>query len=1583
MKNKIIVTLTLMITMLFGILIGNSQATYLGSMDQVKSLGAGAVGNNVSASVGIMQGRRDLYCINYNTKLHGTIPYLITRYIEINGNTAKNDYGATLTSIENGKLAYILRRGEGYGAVHNYTSTQRALYGEINNWYYSVGQYIGVPGSVANSNNDAYRSEALIGEAGNYAAGIGTAYVSDNVTDKTDTSKVKVKSFTDNDTAYLKVGPFKWEYSGEITNVTVYGDNDSKISNVKYARYEGEKEISSSKASEVLVSGKKFYLILKADNGFTKIGKIVAKHKNTKVSTVYTARVWVLNYSNYQTLLLADTGEDNPNPEPVETPFNYNIPLTKNIELTKVDSVKNTKLQGVKFILQEKASGKYIQETSENKYKLVTKKSNATEFTTNKNGKITIKKLPIATYLAYETENPNKGYIIKENAVTISASQTEKAITNKYRLGSIVIEKVDKDNTDIKLKDVEFTLQATSGQYKGKYVGRDDDKNATYSNEPVILKTSQKGKITIKNIWEGNYTLTEVKNPNYGYSISSKNPITVTVKPYEITTKQVKNKYNLGEINIEKQDKDHPEIKLGNVEFTLTVKSATTADGENLAGKYVYIDSNGNAKYSDTERRVKTDANGKLNIKQLWKGKYTLTEVYNPNAGYVIDDNSKNIAIKVEARKTTEQIVYNKQNYIKLSGYIWLDEIADDKASTRNNYFKTNGTSEGYVDGKDKDNCNGINVRLKRKEDGSIVQQTISGEYEIYDEINGGEYVFENVDIDGLEHYYVEFEYDGIIYQSVETHLDHNNGSKANDKTSREVLDINFKTVNGTGENKINVNDTYSIEYNETKDYQSTIKYVEKENSSIKELSYTSENKGKVNATTMDAQCNLADYYTPGQTEIKYINLGLYERPTTNIALAKDLENVNVGVNGYWHIYEYNSKGKELDNYDANAGDSSNNPWNVGVKFTNNTGGYKRAIYKADTEYTSEDNSKELQVYLTYKIRLKNQGSDYKMQVNSIVDYFDSTYEFIKAGTEIDEKNNVVGELDYKTVESENANYKKIIIATDKTKANETLTINPNTTESIYVQFKLDRTAVLDIMNNKNKLYNHAEINSYTAYDKDSTELKTISAIDRASVPGNAKLENYDTYENDTDTAPPVQLELSNARTITGSVFEDISELKENRREGNGIFDEGTEKAISGIKVTLHEINGAVADKETVTDENGYYTFTDFIPGQYTITYTWGDKTYTVQDYKGTIYDSSRNQNNMNWYKEDIETRKTDAIDNYNTRIEIDKQIAEMTDRTQITQAYEENYSGEIINKMDSTTPTMEFSVEYDTTVTDGTGNKVEFIVKNIDFGIVERAKQQLDMSKRIKTFKITLANGQVLIDATVDEDGNVTGTKNSLTYMGPEVGFNGYIKAEIDEELLEGATMEATYEIKAKNNSETDYATQSYYTYGIIGTENDLITLTPSTVVDFLDKNLGFDTSKNTSWEQVDVDNEAVKKSSKADNKDYLNKRKILITEELNKELKPTESKSIELNVSKLLTTSEELTFNNDAETVKVDRKKNGNHSGRLIGILPFASAEEIRITESTGDDRNYVVPAIIAITSLIALGAGTFTIKKFVIKK
>ena len=214
-----------------------------------------------------------------------------------------------------------------------------------------------------------------------------------------------------------------------------------------------------------------------------------------------------------------------------------------------------------------------------------------------------------------------------------------------------------------------------------------------------------------------------------------------------------------------------------------------------------------------------------------------------------------------------------------------------------------------------------------------------------------------------------------------------NNGSKAIDTATRNVLDIKFTSVDGNGTQSLNINGV-TVNYNNTANYSS----------SIKDCSGCN-----VYARTNEAGFNIYNSFTPGAEEIRYVNLGLFKKAQTDYSLMQDLYNVRVSVNGFSHIYRYGSVRYTNNGNDVNA-DSS---WNVGVKFQKNNGTYKRAIYTADAEYEAPNHKdNELKVYVTYKIAVNNE-STYLGRINSIVDYAEKNIDMIAAGTAIDDKDNI------------------------------------------------------------------------------------------------------------------------------------------------------------------------------------------------------------------------------------------------------------------------------------------------------------------------------------------------------------------------------------------------------------------------------------------------------------------------------------------------------------------------------------------------------------------------------------------------
>lgn len=1045
------------------------------------------------------------------------------------------------------------------------------------------------------------------------------------------------------------------------------------------------------------------------------------------------------------------------------------------------------------------------------------------------------------------------------------------------------------------------------------------------ANVTKITKVTGKSKINVKgvNVWfleastgyyqnlliKESYNAMQDINLNFDYNISI-----------------------LGHLKVIKVNKDNTEVKLPGVGFYIQNKDLNKYVKQAADGTITYVNQNENP----TE--FVTDSNGEILIRNLIVGTYVAYETKNPNYGYEIITDGVEKTIVVD--KTTDFQIGNKQIYVKLSGFVWLDKISG-KQSYRNDLFKDN-------DFDDKDILlDGITVRLKDRQGNTIKEAKTS---------EGGAYLFTDVFIEKLADYYIEFEYDGLTYTNVIPHIDRDNGSKSAENTTvRDAFNKNFAIVEGKTENTGMTRDNNGNE-------KHTLTYNLDQNAHTATLI----NNGQyiITANTNETGYRIRENFTYGQEEIKYINLGLYEREQPDIALLKDLENVKVSVNGYHHVYNYAQRFLNQGQY----GDG----FNVGVKFGNKYGSmsYSRVVYKADYEYTSEDKNKELKVYVTYKLAMRNQSSNLVVQVNNIVDYYDSKYKIVKVGTGVGQDGEVTGNIAHQDT-TYNEKYAKTTIQNNTR-------IEAQKQADIYVQFELNKEAVINILNDRENLENVAEINSYSVFDETG---KIYAGIDKNSNPGNVIPEDKATYQDDTDSAPGLKLEVAEAREMTGKVFLDSTsqELKTGEvRQGSGAYEEG-EKGIEGVKVTLIEHSGSGKVYETMTDNNGDFLIKDYIPGDYTLTYTWGDNTYTVQDYKGTVYDSTRDINNKNWYKENVEKRLTDAMDDYTLRQNIDNEMKNITNKTSTT-----------IDKMNSTTPMMGIGVEYETTYTASIGDKYTYRIHHVDFGIVERAKQLLSLDKRIKTFKVTLANGQVIADVVIDENGKVTGQKNYVTYMGPSQNTqprNGFIKLELDNELIQGAVVEVGYELKTTNKSELDYLSENFYQYGKV--DGSLVTITPTAIVDYLDKEWAFEAENNQQWESKTLEEikNMLAETVYNNQESTIGQKIILYTETLkNQKLEPKQSAAVDLKVSKVLASTDEISLDNETEIIKVDKTGGSNLVTILGNYIPGTGkteeddcmAETVIVTPSTGDNQNFIIPIMVGIVASVMLAAGVVAIKK-----
>ena len=356
---------------------------------------------------------------------------------------------------------------------------------------------------------------------------------------------------------------------------------------------------------------------------------------------------------------------------------------------------------------------------------------------------------------------------------------------------------------------------------------------------------------------------------------------------------------------------------------------------------------------------------------------------------------------------------------------------------------------------------------------------------------------------------------------------------------------------------------------------------------------------------------------------------------------------------------------------------------------------------------------------------------------------------------------------------------------------------------------------------------------------------------------------------------------------------------------------------------------------------------------------------------------------NPQWYKTDVDTRWTDAVDDYETRLAIDQELTEITNSTETT-----------IDKMDSTTPPMEFGVEYETTYTASAGDRYTYRVENIDFGIVERARQEVELTNQLRTIKVTLANGQTLVDARVTDDGQLEGQTSGVIYLPPSPNTtpsNGLLRIEMDSEIMEGARLEVGYEIKVQNNSEVEYLSENYYKYGII--EGNPVTITPKAIVDYVDSDWSFDQSTNPDWEAIQKDDSRIDLSEEVMTSTTIDNTTILYTEALSGyALNPTENAQVMLYLSKLLTTSGDIELDNEAELVKVEKTGGSNLNSIPGNYVPGTGpsvegdddmAETVIVTPNTGENMNYIIPTIGIVAAFVIIGVGIVFIKKKVLKK
>lgn len=826
-----------------------------------------------------------------------------------------------------------------------------------------------------------------------------------------------------------------------------------------------------------------------------------------------------------------------------------------------------------------------------------------------------------------------------------------------------------------------------------------------------------------------------------------------------------------------------------------------------------------------------TNSSGHLKFEEVLIGDYVIKEVYVPYnfeiKGYATINGKKFtdlINMRVELDSDSSMYVYN-ESYIDLKGKVFLDKKTG----------KGNDPPNGYYDSADS-LVQGIEVKLYRADN----NQELATKYTD----SSGYYEFKHYT--KAHEYYIRFKYNGQIYECTtynETSASIKLRSYATEGINeRRAFNNKFTPVNAS--HKVpNRDDTGNAQF---------IIYA-----------YTGSNGP-----------NNKKKYGKNNTkeELDNINLGLMERDIFDMNLRKDLVKVDVSINGKDHTYQYNGNGEDLE---------------VNIRGTD-VPDYERKLRKSDLQYkTQDDNAKDkLQVYVTYKIQIKNQSvgklTGYVLDLN---DYADTSYELIDS---YDENGKKINWTQSGNVSGSGKTYKKMH-TTDLASTGIT------DKKWIFLKYKVSNDTLKEVLQKGETLEeNYAEIagyrNTYTNERRD-TEGRLLSnagenagLIDRDSTPDNmnptsSKVQNFvaqsktsayqnlsgeektkrsrEVFEDDADVAPGLRLIRDDvARTMSGVVFEDAplqAKLNNNERIGDGIYQNGENK-VNKVKVELLCQNNEDVDKlnkiEIRTNSDGSYTLAGFIPGDYLIKFTYGDyeclvspqnnnEMYTGQDYKSTLYEES-NYKDTYWYK-NTQPRENDAVDDYEGR------------RQEVNE-YSKDYKydiAQVLNSSNTNNPELLATLAEKTYMVANTAEmsmEVEYLkddtapykVQNIDLGIIERPRTEVILNKEVSNVKLTSTDGTTIFD-TNQKAPNLTWVNNKYD-RDHHLSSQGLIQGTVDENLLYGSNVNVKYLLKIINNSELDYNEKSYYTTGIVQNKNTLNRIETTGIIEYVPNILQYD---------------------------------------------------------------------------------------------------------------------------------------------
>ena len=454
--------------------------------------------------------------------------------------------------------------------------------------------------------------------------------------------------------------------------------------------------------------------------------------------------------------------------------------------------------------------------------------------------------------------------------------------------------------------------------------------------------------------------------------------------------------------------------------------------------------------------------------------------------------------------------------------------------------------------------------------------------------------------------YYIEYEYDGLVYRSTEVYSYKDNLTEKGAFEDGELYKIDSNAFEFDQVRK-DFNEHYAImSYNQAMDFSdkstSVLEFEKKDHESFIREDPARVITARSFIITTDQTTDYLWLYPlteessyPETEYLKYINLGLEERDKLDLSLSKDLIDVELRISEYDLKYEYGTVPNGTLYYKRLNDDPANEA----------EGLYNLYLYRSDYHYRYEmyehkdvrelkgeknefgDVESELRLDLHYQIKVKNESKeDEYVRLYEIVDYNTASMQLRSAkinGTDLKFEST----SDYNKVEKyvfagrEKEYYK--LNATDTTKVpaenyevnflhgdameNDVLATGDSfVIDLIYTVDKYNPTAVYPADPDARSMfvddkYNVAQIGAYAAFEEEAgTTPKGLVDSDSNAANINNECVGIDDLAKYEDNAFRVGLNIDlkdDERDVKGFVFEDsrTDKLEDyNYFTGNGMF---------------------------------------------------------------------------------------------------------------------------------------------------------------------------------------------------------------------------------------------------------------------------------------------------------------------------------------------------------------------------------------------------------------------------------------------